>query len=152
MIYFRHFIIFYGIYWVVNKHLSNANHMLTQNKTRVCGSQPWMPIWITWGSFSKLPRPHPRAVDVFGSAIQTLCFKDFAGNSSGQLGLRIAALSHCDMRRQVGRSAISRKSTLILLSLRAAVLKIWSPNQQQQHNPATHPPGDSDACLVWEPL
>lgn len=41
----RHFVIFYRIYWVVNKYLSSENHMWTQNRTRIC----YMPVVLNPG-------------------------------------------------------------------------------------------------------
>ena len=40
-----HFIIFYGIYRVVNKYMSKENHMWTQNGDRVC----YMPVVLNPG-------------------------------------------------------------------------------------------------------
>lgn len=131
--------------------------MLTQNRARVC----YIPIALSSRCplespghlfLKKIPRPNPRAMDLLGSKAgseqptQPLCFKDFTGNSNGQLGLRITDMRfHCDMRRQAGKTASSLVSTTTLLSLKAVVLQ-WSPNQQHPHNPAISPPGDSDAC------
>lgn len=130
--------------------------MLTQNRARVC----YIPIALSSGCLlesprhlfkKKIPRPHSRAVDLLGSKVgseqptQPLCFKDFTGNSNGQLGLRITDINHCDTRRQAVKMASSLVSTTTLLSLKAVVLKPWSPNQQHPHNPAISPPGDSDA-------
>ena len=100
---------------------------------------------------------------------QTLCFKVFTGNCNGQLGLRITAISHCDTRRQAGRSARGLIRRTILFSLRAVLLKAWSQdgsisiilqpvrNANSQFLPRpresetlwvrSSPPGESDACL-----
>ena len=59
----RHFIIFYDIYWVVNKYMSSENRMWPQNRARVCCMHmvlnPGFPLGSPQDLFQKEPGPMP---------------------------------------------------------------------------------------------